>query len=124
MQAQGGRYILVGGMPLASTASWGPPRTWSFWRPSTPPKGQRLIESLGFLNAAKDMDPTWFSQEANEPGVENIRSADRSVVDTLLSHLDFLKLIRRNANDGCGQTCSACPWSSVSDADSSRGTLA
>jgi hypothetical protein len=31
------------------------------------------------------MDPAWFSREANEPEVENIRVADRIVVDILFA---------------------------------------
>jgi hypothetical protein len=47
--------------------------------------GARLIEALAFLESSRDIDPTWFSREANEPDIENIRVADRIIVDILFA---------------------------------------
>jgi hypothetical protein len=47
--------------------------------------GERLIESLAFLESARDLDSAWFSREANEPDIENIRIADRIVIDILFA---------------------------------------
>lgn len=47
--------------------------------------GARLVEGLAFLESAREIDPTWFTQEANQPAVENIRIADRITVDILFA---------------------------------------
>ena len=44
--------------------------------------GEKIIRALGFLEASKELDPEWFSADA-EGNVENIRVADDLLIDLL-----------------------------------------
>jgi predicted nucleotidyltransferase len=85
LQAQGVRYILVGGHAVRLNGIVRATEDVDILVPFDVINGQRLIESLDFLDSAKEIDPAWFSREANEPDVENIRVADRIVVDILFA---------------------------------------
>jgi hypothetical protein len=85
LQAQGVRYILVGGHAVRLNGIVRATEDVDILVPFDVTNGQRLIDGLGFLASARDMDPAWFSREANEPEVENIRVADRIVVDILFA---------------------------------------
>jgi len=85
LQAHGVRYILVGGHAVRLNGIVRATEDVDILVPFDTANGRRLIESLGFLDSAKDMDPAWFSREANQPEVENIRVADRIVVDILFA---------------------------------------
>lgn len=47
--------------------------------------GARLIRSLEFLESSKELQSWWFSKEANEEEIQNIRVADDLVIDILFS---------------------------------------
>lgn len=85
LQAHGVRYILVGGHAVRLNGIVRATEDVDILVPFDTANGRRLIEGLGFLESAKDMDPAWFSREANQPDVENIRVADRIVVDILFA---------------------------------------
>ncbi|KAF0102362.1 MAG: hypothetical protein FD187_645 [bacterium] len=85
LQAHGVRYILVGGHAVRLNGIVRATEDVGILVPFDTANGVRLIEGLGFLESARDIDPAWFSQEANQPDVENIRVADRIVVDILFA---------------------------------------
>jgi hypothetical protein len=45
--------------------------------------GERVVRALDFLDSAREIDPGWFDQSEGEP--ENIRVADRLIVDLLFT---------------------------------------
>jgi len=85
LQAHGVRYILVGGHAVRLNGIVRATEDVDILVPFDTANGRRLIEGLGFLESARDIDPAWFSREANQPDVENIRVADRIVVDILFA---------------------------------------
>jgi hypothetical protein len=85
LQAHGVRYILVGGHAVRLNGIVRATEDVDILVPFDIANGRRLIEGLGFLESARDIDPAWFSREANQPDVENIRVADRIVVDILFA---------------------------------------
>lgn len=85
LQEHGVRYILVGGHAVRLNGIVRATEDVDILVPFDIDNGGRLIESLSFLDAARDMDPAWFGREANEPEVENIRIADRIVIDILFA---------------------------------------
>jgi hypothetical protein len=85
LQARGVRYILVGGHAVRLNGIVRATEDVDILVPFDTGNGQRLIEALSFLASARDIDPAWFSREANEPDIENIRIADRILVDILFA---------------------------------------
>jgi hypothetical protein len=85
LQAQGVRYILVGGHAVRLNGIVRATEDVDILVPFDTDNGRRLIEGLDFLVSARDIDPAWFSREANQPDVENIRIADRIVIDVLFA---------------------------------------
>ncbi len=85
LQAQGVRYILVGGHAVRLNGIVRATEDVDILVPFDVANGARLIEGLSFLESARDIDPVWFSREANEPDLENIRVADRIVIDILFA---------------------------------------
>lgn len=85
LQAHGVSYILVGGHAVRLNGIVRATEDVDILVPFDTANGRRLIESLGFLDSARDIDPAWFSREANQPDVENIRVADRIVIDILFA---------------------------------------
>lgn len=85
LQAQGVRYILVGGHAVRLNGIVRATEDVDILVPFDIANGTRLIEGLSFLESARQIDPAWFSREANEPDVENIRVADRIVIDILFA---------------------------------------
>jgi hypothetical protein len=85
LQAQGVRYILVGGHAVRLNGIVRATEDVDILVPFDTANGARLIQSLSFLESTRDIDPAWFSREANEPEVENIRVADRIVIDILFA---------------------------------------
>ncbi|MBL8471051.1 MAG: hypothetical protein KF778_13710 [Rhodocyclaceae bacterium] len=85
LQAQGVRYILVGGHAVRLNGILRATEHVDILVPMDTENGVRLIKGLSFLDGAGELDPAWFSPEANHPEVENIRLADRIVVDILFA---------------------------------------
>lgn len=85
LQAQGVRYILVGGHAVRLNGIVRATEDVDILVPFDIANGTRLIEGLSFLESAREIDPAWFSREANEPDVEKIRVADRIVIDILFA---------------------------------------
>lgn len=85
LQAQGVRYILVGGHAVRLNGIMRATEDVDILVPLDTENGARLIAGLSFLESARDLQPEWFSPEANQPDVENIRLADRIVIDILFA---------------------------------------
>lgn len=85
LQAQGVRYILVGGHAVRLNGILRATEDVDILVPFDVDNGIRLIEGLSFLDSARDLNPEWFSLEANQPDIENIRLADRIVIDILFA---------------------------------------
>lgn len=85
LQSRGVRYILVGGHAVRLNGIVRATEDVDILVPFDTTNGAHLIEGLSFLKSARDIDPAWFSREANEPDIENIRIADRIVIDILFA---------------------------------------
>lgn len=85
LQHRGVRYILVGGHAVRLNGIVRATEDVAILVPFDVANGRRLIDGLGFLACAREIDPQWFSREANEPEGENIRVADRIVIDILFA---------------------------------------
>lgn len=85
LQTQGVRYILVGGQAVRLNGIVRATEDVDIVVPFDTANGRRLIEGLSFLASVREIDPNWFGHEANEPDVENIRVADRIVIDILFA---------------------------------------
>ncbi len=85
LQTRGVRYILVGGHAVRLNGIVRATEDVDILVPFDTANGAHLIEGLSFLESARDIDPAWFSREANEPDIENIRIADRIVIDILFA---------------------------------------
>jgi hypothetical protein len=85
LQTFGVRYILVGGHAVRLNGILRATEDVDILVPFDQSNGALLVESLAFLESAREIDPTWFSREANEPDIENIRIADRIVIDILFA---------------------------------------
>lgn len=74
-------YLLVGGYALAAHGYQRATTDIDIVVPANPDAGKRIKEALMLLpdQAARDIDPAWFSEG------ENIRVADAFVVDLLLN---------------------------------------
>ena len=85
LQTQGVRYILVGGHAIRLNGILRATEDVDILVPFDRDNGIRLVESLSFLESAREIDPAWFTREANDPDIENIRIADRIVIDILFA---------------------------------------
>ncbi len=85
LQTYGVRYILVGGHAVRLNGILRATEDVDILVPFDQGNGARLVESLAFLESVREIDPAWFSREANEPDIENIRIADRIVIDILFA---------------------------------------
>lgn len=85
LQSQGVRYILVGGHALRINGILRATEDVDILVPFDRDNGLRLVSGLSFLASARDIDPDWFTREANTPDVENIRIADRILIDILFA---------------------------------------
>jgi hypothetical protein len=85
LQSRGVRYILVGGHAVRLNGILRATEDVDILVPFDHDNGIRLIEGLAFLGATREIDPAWITREANEPDIENIRIADRIVVDILFA---------------------------------------
>lgn len=85
LQSQGVKYILVGGHAVRLNGILRATEDVDILLPFDVANGARLIEGLSFLDAARELDPAWFGAQANQPDVENIRLADRIVIDILFA---------------------------------------
>jgi len=85
LQAQGVRYILVGGHAIRLNGILRATEDVDILVPFDWDNGARIVEGLSFLESAREIDPAWFTREANDPDIENIRIADRIVIDILFA---------------------------------------
>lgn len=85
LQAQGVRYILVGGHAIRLNGILRATEDVDILVPFDLENGVRLVAGLSFLESAHEIDPAWFTREANDPDIENIRVADRIVIDILFA---------------------------------------
>ncbi|MGH6634661.1 MAG: nucleotidyl transferase AbiEii/AbiGii toxin family protein [Gammaproteobacteria bacterium] len=84
-QENGVQYILVGGHAVRLNGFVRATEDIDVLVPFDPINGARVIKSLEFLPSAREMDPHWFSKEANAEEIENIRVADRILIDILFA---------------------------------------
>jgi hypothetical protein len=85
LQSHGVRYILVGGQAVRLNGIVRATEDIDILVPFDEVNGRRIIASLEFLDSAREIDPHWFTREANESEIQNIRVADRIVVDILFA---------------------------------------
>lgn len=85
LQQNGVRYILVGGHAVRLHGFLRATEDIDLLVPFDEINGRKLIESLSFLESAHEIDPQWFSRQANEPDIQNIRVADQLVIDILFA---------------------------------------
>ena len=85
LQKNGVEYILIGGQALALHGFPRATEDVDLVVPFDEENGKRLIQSLAFLNSSKELRPEWFSAEANEDEIQNIRVEDDLVVDILFA---------------------------------------
>lgn len=85
LQAAGVRYILVGGHAVRLNGIVRATEDVDLLVPFDTDNGAKLVNGLGFLESAREIDPAWFSREANEPDIQNIRVADRILIDILFA---------------------------------------
>ncbi len=85
LQQQGVRYILVGGQAMRINGILRATEDIDLLVPFDRDNGVKLIQGLAFLESTQEVDPDWFTREANEPDLENIRIADRLVIDILFA---------------------------------------
>lgn len=85
LQENGVKYILVGGQAVRLHGFNRATEDIDLLVPFDEANGERLIRSLGFLESSKDLQPWWFSKEANADEIQNIRVADEFVIDILFS---------------------------------------
>lgn len=85
LQKNGVRYILIGGHAVRLRGFLRATEDIDLLVPYDEINGARLIDSLGFLESARELDPAWFSRQANEPEIQNIRVADKMLIDILFA---------------------------------------
>jgi len=79
------KYILVGGQAIRLHGLNRATEDVDLVVPFDTENGERLIRSLAFLESSKEIQSWWFSKEANEEEIQNIRVADDLVIDILFS---------------------------------------
>ena len=98
-QAEGVRYVLVGGQAVRLNGFVRATEDIDILLPSSVDNGCRVIRALQFLPSSKELLPEWFEVPPGEP--ENIRIADDLVIDLLFaangqtyeSLLDHIRLL-------------------------------
>ena len=85
LQQNGVRYILVGGHAVRLQGFLRATEDIDLLVPFDEINGRKLIDCLSFLESASELDPQWFTQQANEPDIQNIRVADQLVIDILFA---------------------------------------
>lgn len=85
LQKNGVNYILVGGHAVRLHGLNRATEDVDLVVPFDMENGTRLIRSLDFLGSTKELQDWWFSKEANESEIQNIRIADEMVIDILFS---------------------------------------
>jgi len=85
LQTQGVRYILVGGHAVRLNGILRATEDVDILVPFDRANGERVKAGLSFLAAVAEIEPDWFTRTANEPDIQNIRVADRIVVDILFA---------------------------------------
>lgn len=85
LQKNGVRYVLVGGHAVRLQGFLRATEDIDLLVPFDEINGRKLIDSLSFLESASELDPQWFTQQANEPDIQNIRVADQLVIDILFA---------------------------------------
>jgi hypothetical protein len=82
-QAEGVRYILVGGHAVRLNGFVRATEDIDILLPSSLENGKRVIRALEFLPSSADLQPEWFEVPPGEP--ENIRVADDLLIDLLFA---------------------------------------
>ena len=82
-QAEGVRYILVGGQAVRLNGFVRATEDIDILLPSSIDNGRKVIKALDFLASSKDLDPQWFEVASGEP--EHIRVADDLLIDLLFA---------------------------------------
>lgn len=85
LQENGVEYILIGGQSLALHGFPRATEDVDLVVPFDEENGKKLIKALAFLKSAKDLQSEWFTLEANEDEIQNIRIQDELVVDILFA---------------------------------------
>jgi predicted nucleotidyltransferase len=85
LQNNGVNFILVGGHAVRLHGFNRATEDVDLVVPFDTENGARLIRSLQFLESAKELQAWWFSKEANEEEIQNIRVADELVIDILFT---------------------------------------
>lgn len=85
LQQNGVKYILVGGHAVRLQGFIRATEDVDILVPFDEANGRRLITSLDFLESAREIQAWWFSKEANEEEIQNIRVADSMVIDILFA---------------------------------------
>lgn len=82
-QSEGVDYILVGGFAVRLNGFVRATEDIDLLLPSSIENGQKVIRALHFLPSSRELDPSWFLVDPEEP--ENIRVADEVVIDLLFA---------------------------------------
>ena len=85
LQKNGVRYILIGGHAVRLQGFLRATEDIDLLVPYDEINGAKLIDSLSFLESAHEIDSSWFSRASNEPEIQNIRVADRLLIDILFA---------------------------------------
>ena len=80
-QAEGVEYILVGGFAVRLNGFVRATEDIDVLLPSSVDNGRKVVRALDFLPSSRDLDPTWFEVDPEEP--DNIRIADDLLIDLL-----------------------------------------
>jgi hypothetical protein len=82
-QAEGVRYVLVGGQAVRLNGFVRATEDIDILLPSSIDNGRRVIKALDFLLASRELEAEWFEVPPGEP--ENIRVADELLIDLLFA---------------------------------------
>lgn len=85
LQENGVEYILIGGQSLALHGFPRATEDVDLVVPFDEGNGRKLIKALAFLKSANELKSEWFTAEANEDEIQNIRIQDDLVVDILFT---------------------------------------
>lgn len=85
LQENGVEYILIGGQSLALHGFPRATEDVDLVVPFDEGNGKKLIKALAFLKSANELESEWFTAEANEDEIQNIRIQDDLVVDILFA---------------------------------------
>lgn len=85
LQQNGVKFILVGDHAVRLQGFLRATEDIDILVPFDEANGVRLINSLDFLESAKEIQAWWFSKAANDEEIQNIRVADTMVIDILFA---------------------------------------